>query len=75
MFEQVYCCPAMMVEQRKAEHVVKALMELYLEHSELLPTEAQVERFGVRQAAIDYVSGLTDDSAVKLFRNYYEPII
>jgi dGTPase len=77
MFAQVYSCPAMMVEQKKAEHVVKTLMNMFLDLPERLPLEArlQIERFGVEHACIDYVSGLTDEAAVRIFRKYFEPII
>jgi dGTP triphosphohydrolase len=77
MFEQVYSCPAMMVEQKKAEHVVKTLMNMFLTLPERLPIEAreQIDRFGVEQACIDYVSGITDEAAVRIFRKYFEPAI
>lgn len=77
MFQKVYCSDAMMKEQKKAEHVVKTLMGLVLENSWLLPKEeqGQIEKVGLEQAAIDYISGLTDEAAVKLFRKYFEPDI
>lgn len=77
MFEQVYSCPAMMVEQKKAEHVVKTLMNMFLTLPERLPIEAreQIDKFGVEQACIDYVSGITDEAAVRIFRKYFEPAI
>ncbi|MDD4319948.1 MAG: deoxyguanosinetriphosphate triphosphohydrolase [Acidaminococcaceae bacterium] len=77
MFDQVYTCPAMMIEQKKAEHVVKTLMNMFLELPERLPREEQayIESFGVEQVCIDYVAGLTDEAAVRIFRKYFEPII
>ena len=77
MFKEVYCCPTMMKEQNKAVHVVKTLMELVMDTPDLLPKEEQdqVEIVGKEQACIDYISGLTDEAAVKLFRKHFEPDI
>lgn len=77
MFEQVYTCSDMMVEQKKAEYVVKTLMNMFLEIPGRLPKEAQayLEVFGLEQVCIDYVAGLTDEAAVQIFRQYFEPVI
>lgn len=75
MFATVYNSPAMLAEQKKAEHVVKSLLDMYMHEPELLPPDAweMTGRYGVRQACVDFVAGLTDDGAVKLFRRYFEP--
>ena len=59
------------------KHVVKTLMNMFLTLPERLPIEAreQIDRFGVEQACIDYVSGITDEAAVRIFRKYFEPAI
>ena len=77
MFASVYNHPAMMIEQRKAEHIVKSLLGMYLDKPELLPASLQlkIEQFGVEQIAVDYVAGFTDEAAVAVFRRYFEPVI
>lgn len=77
MFAAVYNHPVMMVEQKKAEHIVKTLLEMYLEKPELLPEEIkdQIDAYGKKQAVVDYVAGFTDEAAVATFRRYFEPVI
>lgn len=77
MFAAVYNHPVMMLEQRKAEHIVKTLLELFLQKTELLPQEiqAQIELYGKEKAVVDYVAGMTDEGAVAVFRRYFEPVI
>ena len=77
MFDYVYLCSLLEKEHRKAEHVVTCLLDLYLETPSLLPAEVQqnFERFGMEQAVIDYVAGLTDLAAVHLFNEHFVPRI
>lgn len=77
MFAAVYNHPTMMVEQKKAEHIVQTLLQMFLHKQELLPTEikGKIEEHGAQKAVVDYVAGLTDEGAVAIFRKYFEPII
>lgn len=77
MFDYIYCSPQLIAEHNKAEHVVMTLMDLYMGHPHLLPQEYSeiAERFGLGQAVVDFVDGLTDAGAVQLFNKHYIPII
>ena len=75
MFAYVYEGPVLEKEHRKAEHVVLSILDLYMKTPCLLPDKVQLsfERFGKEQAIIDYVSGLTDLSALATFQEYFIP--
>ena len=77
MFDYIYCSPQLTVEHNKAEHVVRTLMDLYMESPQLLPREygELADRFGLQQTVVDFVGGLTDAGAVQLFNKHYIPII
>ncbi len=77
MFDYIYCSPQLTVEHNKAEHVVRTLMDLYMEYPQLLPREygELADRFGLQQTVVDFVGGLTDAGAVQLFNKHYIPII
>jgi len=75
MFECVYYSKDLEMEHRKAEHVVTCLLGLFLAQQNLLPLPVQLlcERFGSKTAVVDYVAGLTDYAAVRLFNQYFVP--
>lgn len=74
MFEKVYNSQALREERLKGEYVVQALFHFYTERMEKLPPEYLAWANGdVNKAAIDYISGLTDNYAIDLFQNYFVP--
>lgn len=75
MFQNVYLAPALIPDRNKAAHVVKNLFTHFMEHPEDI--ETYVERDGLYSTIdiIDYVAGLTDQYAIKLFKKYYLPSI
>lgn len=75
MFKRVYLAPALIPDRNKAAHVVKNLFTHFMEHPEDI--ETYVEREGLYSTIdiVDYVAGLTDQYAIKLFKNYYIPNI
>ncbi|HBX75839.1 MAG TPA: hypothetical protein DEG55_06885 [Acidaminococcaceae bacterium] len=77
MFAYVYECPALEKEHQKAEHVILSLLDLYDTQPNLLPEAVQLnfERFGKMTAIVDYVAGLTDLSAVRMFNQHFVPKI
>ena len=77
MFAYVYECPALEKEHRKAEHVILSLLDLFEKQPALLPETVQLNfaRFGKMVSIVDYVAGLTDLSAVKLFNRHFVPMV
>ena len=75
MFEKVYFSDQLAEDRKKARLVVKSLRELFLETPELLSEEYQLQaqRWGVEQATVDYIAGLTDSYAIRLFQRHFIP--
>ena len=75
MFKNVYLAPALIPDRNKAAHVVKNLFTYFMEHPSDI--ETYVERNGVYSTVdiVDYVAGLTDQYAIKLFKDYFIPNI
>lgn len=74
MFEKVYNSQTLRDERRKGEYVVQALFRYYTGQMEKLPPEYLVWANGdVNRAAVDYISGLTDNYAIDLFQKLFVP--
>ncbi len=75
MFEQVYTNPVAKSQEHKAEALVKSLYEFFLQNANALPTEYQAIalRDGLDRAVCDYISGMSDRYAIKLYNDYFVP--
>ncbi len=77
MFENVYRNPIAKREEKKAVELVKELYAYYMEHPELVPDE--FARLSVlygdskEQIVCDYIAGMTDNYAVKVFQDIFVP--
>lgn len=75
MYKKVYLRPSAQKELDKAKHVIFSLIEYYMKHPEEMPAtylEIQ-EKWGLEQAVIDYISGMTDAYAVEKYQELYIP--
>lgn len=77
MFENVYKNPVAKREEGKAVEMVKNLYHYYMEHIEKLPDEylcmLQVHGDSKEQVICDYIAGMTDNYAVKIFQEIFIP--
>ncbi len=75
MFERIYHSAALMHEREQAVFVLEQLFHYFMMHFDRLPMEfiEREERWGRRQAVVDYVAGLTDSYAVLLFNDIFVP--
>ncbi len=77
MFENVYQNPKAKGEEGKAERLVEALYQYYLEHYEQLPKEylSFMRESGESRERIvcDYVSAMSDRFAIGVFNDIYLP--
>jgi dGTPase len=62
LYETLYTCPALDLEHDKAEEVVTALFEFWVEHPDQLPEgyAEDVAADGVPRVVADYIAGMTD---------------
>lgn len=76
MFQKVYRNPLAKGEEEKAEGVLRALYQYYMENIGILPRQYQnMIREGERQDRVvcDYISGMTDQYAIAKYREFFLP--
>jgi len=72
MFERVYLRPEAKAQAATAVGVLRDLTDYYLERPQEIPSTYRHPDASELQAAIDYVSGMTDRFAIELHRNLGE---
>lgn len=74
LFERVYMGSAAKSENDKAKNVIRSLYFLFLEKPELLPHEFQAsDEAGLPVRVSDYIAGMTDRYAIKMYEEYFVP--
>ncbi|MNT94274.1 deoxyguanosinetriphosphate triphosphohydrolase-like protein [compost metagenome] len=75
MFKTVYTDSKAKREEGKAQGIVERLFHYYVAHPAELATELGrvVPEDGVRQAAVDYIAGMTDRYAIQLYERLFLP--
>lgn len=73
MFRRVYLSPALVPDRERGYHVVQMLYKYYMDHPEAIPAEWRLLADDDSQAAVDYISGLTDNHAIALFQDLFVP--
>ena len=75
MFENVYLNPAAKGEEIKAKALFKSLYYYYLEHPDQMPAEYLLilESDGPERAVADYLSGMTDNYAIRDYERIFVP--
>lgn len=75
MFEKVYTNPACKSEEKKAVAMIQKLYTHFVEKADELPEQfkAIAERDGLQKAACDFIAGMTDRYAVRVFNELYVP--
>lgn len=75
MFQNVYYAKATTAEKDKACHVVENLYGYYRKHPEEMPPLYIniAEKDGKERAVCDYISGMTDDFAVDMYKELFIP--
>ncbi len=73
MFRRVYLSPALVPDRERGYNVVQMLYKYYMDHPEAIPAEWRLLTDDDSQAAVDYISGLTDNHAIALFQDLFVP--
>lgn len=75
MYEAVYYNTTAKAEESKAQAVVRALYEYFVENADALPDEYRVilEREGAPRAVCDYISGMSDRYAITTYERLFVP--
>jgi dGTPase len=75
MFANVYLGSTAKEEEGKAENLIRMLYDHFMDNPAAMGPDAQqrAEEDGLKQVVTDYIAGMTDRYAVKLFRDIYLP--
>ena len=75
MYDAVYRNPTAKGEESKVKSILAPTVEYFTAHGDKLPGEYRTiaAEEGALQAAVDYVSGMTDSFAVETFENLFIP--
>jgi dGTPase len=75
MFTHVYLGSAAKEEESKAENMIRMLYACFMDKPEMMGDDAaqRAGEDGLKQVVTDYIAGMTDRFAVKLFRDIYIP--
>ncbi len=75
MFARVYTNPVCKSEEGKAMKMIQTLYSFFAENPQELPNEfiSIAWKDGVERAAADYIAGMTDGYALKVFAKYFIP--
>ncbi len=75
MFANVYRNPLAKSEEVKAKVLVEMLFDFFMKNPDKLPKNYLDlrDRFGVERAVLDYIAGMTDNYAIKIFEDIFVP--
>ena len=75
MFQRVYIDSFAKSEESKAMYILEELYSYFMKSPNLLPTEyhKQVPLYGEEQAVSDYIAGMTDRYAMRIFHELFIP--
>lgn len=75
MFARVYVDSQAKSEEKKAMHILRELFEYFTAHPDELPPENRehIGEYGEEQVVCDYIAGMTDRYAMKLYERLFIP--
>jgi dGTPase len=75
LFERVYIGSLAKKEEQKARRIIKILYQYYVQDPSALPEDQRkkIAGEGVERCVVDYVAGMTDHFAIKMFETYFLP--
>jgi dGTPase len=73
MFERVYLRRESKPQQQRAITVIRDLVDHFIEHPEEVPDSYRVDDADDVERAIDYVSGMTDRYALRMYDRLFRP--
>lgn len=75
LFERVYMRDEVIKEETKAERLMESLFHHAMQHPEIMPNDYIERAFlvGMERTVCDFVAGMTDRYAIRLFEELYVP--
>ena len=75
LFENVYIGTVAQKENDKACNIVKVMFDYFIKNTDKLPEEYRlhIDEFGKEQIVCDYIAGMTDLYAIRVFNDLFVP--
>lgn len=75
MFEKIYHSAALEADRKKAKYLIQRLYEYFMANPSELPEEflERENKWGLQATVVDYIAGLTDKYAIKIFEDLFIP--
>lgn len=73
MFDKVYIKSAAKTEETRATQMLELLYRFYEKNTEFVPAGYKNNTYDPKVYITDYIAGMTDNYALKMFREYFEP--
>ena len=75
MFEKVYKMPTALLEEERANNMLSAMYDYFKNNSDKLPSlyKGLLDSYDLDTAICDYLSGMTDRYAIKVFTQIFVP--
>lgn len=73
MFAHVYQSPTLVPDRERGYHLVQELCKYYLAHPDRLPAEHRRGDTVTETTVVDYIAGLTDHYAIRLYKERFIP--
>tara|TARA_Y100000590_G_C15649210_1_gene988090 strand:- start:221 stop:1342 length:1122 start_codon:yes stop_codon:yes gene_type:complete len=72
LFENVYNHKSLLIKRKKAEQIIDKLFIFFIDNNNQLPDDWKNNNIEVERNVCDYISGMTDRYASKLYSSIYE---
>lgn len=75
MFDNVYLNKKVKIDEEKVGFVINELYSYFTKHPEAIPAEDMrfEEQFGTERVVCDYIAGMSDDFAIRIFNDIFVP--
>jgi len=75
MYKRIYLSPILAEEKKKAYRIVINLYNLYTNNGDILPVSLKdrAKKEGLERVVVDYIAGMTDQYALKVYKNNFLP--
>jgi dGTPase len=75
MFERIYHSKDLEPDRKKAKYVIHKLYDYFIANPSAMPQEflERESEWGLETTVVDYIAGLTDSYAIRLFEDFFVP--
>lgn len=75
MFDNVYLNKKVKIDEEKVKFIITEMYKYFVKYPEMIPAENMrfEEEFGIKRVVCDYIAGMSDDFAIRIFNDIFVP--